>query len=501
MTRALALAALALALACGPRPSSERPRAAPTASPPTDRARAIAPTLAPLVPPRPLPPTGPPPTTTIAVDFDPAADRWHLRWDLGAPAVALRFERVAAIDRAQTWQVGPDLAWSTDRDGVVLRAVDGQARARFTATVATDPRTPSRLPPLHVRFADGGRLIDLGAVAADGELCTDDRCGPILRPRRWELTAPARQLRVGARVGVERLTWDEARDRPRPSYAYAGAEVGAPGPAAIVLLDRGLPTWLATETERLIAAVLPALAARTGLALPAPPVVFVARAAGRSRRIAVRGRAVPGALVLEARGDWRRRRPAALALWRELVVHEALHLWNGQVARRADRRDEWLSEGASTFVAGAELRAAGLLDATRYGRRVVAAANRCAALLDGPLYGDGVDAAYYPCGELLVLAIDRALVGQGGALTLLAGVWGAAAAAERPYATAELWPALTAAGVGADDLAAWRAVVEVGLGADRLATVRGVLARAGVVTTIVRGRRPRLRFVRWTPPV
>lgn len=491
--RAAALAALLIGSCGGPAAVVAPPTAPALIATPIASSSVSAP------PPVSAPPVEP---TVIAVRYRAADDRWELGWELGEPAAALRFERTAAIARAGSWRPGAGLALIDDAHGTALVATDGAPRTRFTAVVATDDRSPTRLPPLHVRFTDGARLIDLGAVAADAELCDADRCGPILRPRRWELASPGRHLRVGDRHAAEALAWDEPRDRPRIGFAYVGAAVGVDGAAATVVGDGGLPRWLAAETEALVAAVVPALAARTGLALPAPPVVYAALTPGRRRGVGVRGRAVPGALVLEAQGDWRRDRIALRRLWRELVVHEALHLWNGQVARRADRKDEWLSEGASTFVAGVELRAAGFLDARRYGQRVVAAANRCARALTGPLYADGADAAYYPCGELILVAIDRANAARGGAMAVLAGLYrDAAATARGSYATIDLWPRLAQSGVAPETIAAWRALVEQGPGPEPRATMQAILAEAGVVTRVVGGRRPRLRFVRWAPPL
>ncbi|MBK9031237.1 MAG: hypothetical protein IPL61_07865 [Myxococcales bacterium] len=487
MTRALG----ALVVAACATPAA--PVTNPTAPPPG--ATLVAAPAAPVA----RPPIAP---TAITIAYLPARDAWSVEWQLGAPAAALRFDRLAAAaPRGALWRAPDALAWRQDGDADVLVAVDGVARTRFTAEFGTDDQSPGRAPPQNLRWTDGSRLVFTGAVGADAEVCVDDRCGPRAGPRAWRLVAADRQLRVGDAVAADELAWTEPVGDRRGTYAYVGGAAAATVDEATVALvvDRGLPRWLAAETARLVPAALADLGARTGVAPTARPLVLVSLRPAGGAGYAVRGRALPDLVQLEAGGrGWRTRTTAGARLWRELVVHELFHLWNGQLARRADRKDEWLSEGASSFVAGLALRDAGLLDARQWGRRVVAVGNRCARALVGPLYGDAAEPAYYDCGELVQAALDRALTGTGGLWPIYRRLFADARA--RPsgaYATADFLALCEAAGADPGTLGRVRALIELGLGADPQATARALLADAGLATTVVPARRGRPARLRW----
>ena len=488
-----ALAAAAIGVAACASPTRTTP-SAPTAS---------APTPAPVVEePEPLPPPPPPRPTAIAIDYDAASDRWRAAWTVDPPTAALRFDRNAASGpRAASWRAAPGLAWRADGDADVLEAVDGVARADFAAEVDTDDRSPSRQPPLHLRFSDGARLLFTGAFGADAELCDDDRCGVRARPRAWRLRAPAHVVVVGAARADDEATWDEPALDRRGTYAYVGRApvITALAGGVEVVADRTLPPWLAAETARLVPEMLSTFAARTGLS-PGAARVLVSQRPGGGRGYAVRGRALTGVVQLEASGTaWRRRDRIATTLWRELVVHELFHLWNGQLALRAERRDEWLSEGASSFVAGRALLDARLLDATRYGRRVVSAANRCARGLVGPLHAEAADASYYDCGEVVQVVLDNVV--PHGLWPIYARLFADAIA--RPsgaYATSDLLALCATAGADPAVLARVTALLDTGLGAAPQVAIRALLVDAGIATTIVPARRGRPARLRFRPP-
>ncbi|MBK7197341.1 MAG: hypothetical protein IPH80_33225 [Myxococcales bacterium] len=494
-----ALAALALT-AC--TASVTRPATAPTSAAASDAAAPPA-IAAPEPPPPPRPPA--PPPTAITVEYLAVADAWAITWTVGRPAAALRFDRALAAPRGAAWRTSAELAWRRDGEDDLLVAVDGQPRQAFTAVVPSDDASPTRLPPVVVRWSDGSRLVFTGAIGGDAAVCVQDRCGPVAGARTWTVRAPGLRVARGLGDAAEQLAWDEADGDRRGGYVYVGrGRVDARGDVAAIV-DRGLPPWLAALTATLVPATVADLTARTGLPLGFTPTVLVSLrpsgGGGGRPGYAVRGRTVTGQVQLEAGGaGWRTRSTARVRLWRELVVHELFHLWNSQVAARADVRDEWLSEGASSFVAGTALVDAGLLDATRWGRRVVAAANRCARSLRGPLYDRAADPSYYDCGEVVHVALDRALAARGGLWPVYARLFADARA--RPsgaYATADFLALCAGAGAAPAIVAAVRAILDRGLGPDPQATLRALLADAGIATTVVPGRRGRPSRLRWQP--
>lgn len=476
MRRAAAAALLVLAASC-------RPAAEPSYPPlPFET---VPPAPAPSTP---APPAPPPPRQDIEVALRAADDAWDVAWTFAVPADGLLFDRRDPAIRHATWTPGPGLRWSLEHGDEVLRPIDGVARARFEVSFATDPDGRRRAAPLNLRWADGGRLLFTGMLGAHALTCAPPpgRCDrrDVGTERIWHFRADdGRGLRALDAHGRGTLAWPEPVGDLRGTYLYAGDQPAIADDRWTRIVDGGLPGWLDAETATRMPALLAAYGERTGQPLAWKPLVLVSRGPGPARIRSVLGRTLPGLIVLEASGAWDRKRRAAQRQWFELVAHEAFHLWNSQVARRADVRDEWWSEGASSFVAGLMAREAGFLDERRYLRRIVRAATGCLRGLRGPLHAEAAEASYYTCGELVHFVVDRR--SPGGAWPLYARLF-ADARTRGSYGTADFL-ALLEPGLAAelDEL------LERGLGDDPAARVQALLASAGVKTRIVPARKRR----------
>jgi predicted metalloprotease with PDZ domain len=210
----------------------------------------------------------------------------------------------------------------------------------------------------------------------------------------------------------------------------------------------------------------------------------VSRGVGARNRRAVRGRTLLALMQLEASGAWDRKTAAAQRQWFELLAHESFHFWNSQVARRTDVKDEWWSEGASSYVAGLALRDAGLLDERRYRRRILRTANACLATLHGPLHDEGAEASYYTCGELVHLVVDRRV--PGGIFPIYATLF-AGAKTRGTYSTEDFVALLGDAALAADV----QQIMARGLGDDPAAFLQRLLASARIATRVAPARRHR----------
>jgi hypothetical protein len=448
----------------------------------------------------PMPAIGPAPQR-IDVDFHPATDTWDVRWTFATPTAAIVFDRAAALVRSESWRPATGLTWSVDDEGDEVLVAEDPARAEFAVQFDTDDRSASRIPAQNLAWTDGARLLFTGALGAYAAQCDDHGCTrrDPQQQRQWRLrTDGGRLVRVLTTAARGELVWDEPIGDRRGTYALFGDHVVTDGGGASLVFDGGMPTWLVTATHTRLPIILGEFADSTGLPLGFTPLYVVSKSGAGRSGWSVRGRTLPGMIQVEAIGrGWRRRTAAAERLWFELLIHESFHLWNSQVARRADTRDEWWSEGASSFVAGAVLRRAGLLDSKHYAWRLVSAGNRCAASLRGPLYDDDADRSFYACGELVQFALDRALRQSGGVMPIYRQLF--AAAHDSTYGTEDFLRLCAAAGVEPGLLVRIRALLDHGLGPAPLATVAALLAGAGLETRVVaaRGHRPaRLRFVR-----
>lgn len=431
------------------------------------------------------------PSQTIDIRYDRAADAWDVTWTFAEPTLGLVFDRRKPRFRTATWTAAPGAHWAIEGDAETLRADDETARTTFAVRFATDDASRQRAMPLNLRWRDGGRLLFTGSLGGHALVCGPTACTrrDVGTERIWQISA-AGELRILATTGRDTLTWHEPMGELRGTYLYVGARTATDVAEVTTLVDRGVPAWLAAATQRDLPPLLASYAARTGVALPFRPLVLISRGPSTARRRrGVRGSALPGLVQLEANGGgWDRDGRAARRQWFELVAHEAFHLWNSQLARRAEVRDEWWSEGASSYVAGRALRDAGYLDARRYQRRMLRAANACLRSLRGPLLDEAAEASYYTCGELVHFVVDRRV--SGGVWPIYAALF-AGAQVQGTYATADFVALLGDAALVAD----LEQILGRGLGDQPARFVQRLLAGAGLATRIDARRHRPVRLV------
>jgi len=96
-----------------------------------------------------------------------------------------------------------------------------------------------------------------------------------------------------------------------------------------------------------------------------------------------------------------------------LMVHEAVHLWNGGVVSNADVLDSWMHEGSADLLSWFSLLEQGLIDQEYLQGRMSLAFNQCASDLEnGPLVealSRGRYNTHYGCGALMQLVVGHAV--------------------------------------------------------------------------------------------
>ncbi|MCC6526491.1 MAG: hypothetical protein IT373_27835 [Polyangiaceae bacterium] len=424
-----------------------------------------------------------PAARSIDVAYEAATDSWRATWAFAEPTPGILFDRRSPSNRHEAWKPEPGLHWVMDHGSERLSPDDGAPRTEFTVTFPTDDDSHGRAPPLNLRFSNGDRLLFTSQLGVHALTCVGDRCDrrDVGEPRGWRFhTDAARGLRVLASSAKGELAWDEPRGDLRGTYLYVGDLPPVDAGAFSLLLDPGLPEWLRRDTERLLPELVAFHAREVGIQLDLRPFVFASRG-DASPSWQLRGRTLPALIQLEAKGvDWNEAGPQLARVWFEFLAHETFHLWNAQLARRAeDARNEWLSEGSAIYVAGLALRHAKLLDDAAFDARILRASNGCLATLKGPLFDAAADASYYDCGEMVEFVIDRHLAGKGGVLGLLAATF-ELARGRGTYATSDYLTLLEQRATDAAVVADVRAVLDTGLGADPPGFVARVLGRAGL---------------------
>ncbi|MBK6517070.1 MAG: hypothetical protein IPM79_20540 [Polyangiaceae bacterium] len=474
--RLSSFAILGAALGCGhdgrTTAASELPSSAASIA-----AASHEPSAAPVTP-------APSPPIHVLVEELPAEDAWRVTWTFQAPTPGLIFDRRRPAFRAGSWQPGPGLKWVKQAEHELLKTQDGSAAPSFSATFRSDDGDKERAPPLNVRFTDGTRLLFTAHLGAHAIECKAERCERrgLGDARHWTFkTSPDRSLRVLDETAQGSLAWAEPKGDLRGTYVVAGQPKAKLTDSATLLVDAGLPPWLAQRTEQQLPELLELYASKTGLTLDFKPLVLLSRSRADEADSGFRGRTLPGLVQLEALGKaWSTESADLSRRWLEFLAHESFHFYNSQLARgTGETKDEWISEGSSMYVAGLALSHVGVLDADALAARYVKAANDCLLTLKGPLRSEQAEAAFYPCGELVQLAADKALAPSGGIFPFYRALF--EDARERgSFGTKHFVALLSERAKDPKLLSDLDALLEVGLGADPQAIVERLLAKGGV---------------------
>ncbi len=178
-----------------------------------------------------------------------------------------------------------------------------------------------------------------------------------------------------------------------------------------LIVDPGLPPWVAEEVRQFARAVLARYADWLGPRPGSRPTVMVSWAGPRPGLTSMGGSVLPGLVVATFEGDGvLRRSPSLLSSARTFIAHEAAHFWFGQTVRYERSADAWITEGGADLLAFRAMAAAepgyspaadlqqALDDCVRLsaGRGVASAQER------------GEHRAYYACGAIFGLAAEAA---------------------------------------------------------------------------------------------
>lgn len=342
---------------------------------------------------------------------------WRVTYGFGRPVVRLRFERPAGFFREEHWRVlTPGFVLAREGDLQVVRTEAGRAADSLTLELAVHTAPLAREYESFLAFSDGSLAVYTGHL--NGMAFTES--GDSVRIRDFVLSAAGGDHVVvpGASPAAS-LAWTDAPGQG--TYAYFGSGVPAETPDMMLLMDRGLPDWLARTAEAAIPAFFRIYAERIGVDVPARPLVLLGRDPSPAPGLNSGGGVLPGLIQLMVQGDaWTERSPRAATQALHFIAHEAAHVWNGDYARSADPAESWMHEGGADAFADRALLASGLIDREEFDTRATRAANLCSAELGGRALRSaarGAPAVSYACGNVMALWTEAALrTASGGDL-------------------------------------------------------------------------------------
>lgn len=278
-------------------------------------------------------------------------DRWRVAYTLPQPATSVTFARDRATFRGQRWTIAgaPGARWTTKGD---QEAIEFAAPvSRFTLELASDFESKIKDYSLHLAFTDGSRLMYTGHFLLEG------------MQHRFSFRSNREVRTPGGEEG----------------YVYFGSIAPVQTERMTLVVDPGLPPWMAKQLTERVPPVFDYFATQTKTELGFRPLVYVSYGETASSGMSFKGGVVGrGVQVSITGGGWAAESAAASRMWFNRMAHEVFHLWeSGRF--HGDDGTEWLSEASAEYAALLASRHGGQVDDAGMHRMIVESANECIA--------------------------------------------------------------------------------------------------------------------------
>jgi hypothetical protein len=354
-------------------------------------------------------------------------DAWEVHYRLPEPVTAVGFQRGSYEFRQSNWAVASPAGVQLKRveGGDFLWSASGGTFQEVTLRLKTYFRRPEKDYQVFIPYTDGGMLLYTGQLDLFPLECgTDTACDlehatPAEHPFEIRYTfvpRPGEHLILLGDFSKGRTEWVSSGDG---TYVYFGTATPIQSEHVTAIVDPGLPKWLSSRVEILIPKLFALYSERLGTKLNFKPIVFVSYGEIEPRR-SVKGGTLKGLVQLDFRLPRRYQAEPDPDLSVEVayfIAHEAAHLWNGQMFRRAPRAGSWLHEGGADALAWRALLAQGIIDLGRFWREQSRNVSSCLLGLEGQPLKDssrpGRFNNHYSCGATINLLAEAALRSSG----------------------------------------------------------------------------------------
>ncbi|HEX8152586.1 MAG TPA: hypothetical protein VF698_05645 [Thermoanaerobaculia bacterium] len=315
-----------------------------------------------------------------------ATDSWRATYTFPRPLTEVTFARDVWAPLRDGWKVvePAGATWRYDADKSETLVLPAPAR-RVVIEFPTMARDLEKDYNVNLTFTDGSRLLYTGHLRVAG-----------FDARFTFRTDADRDIRVLDQHGRGSLPWRSNDD----TYVYFGAIQPVAHERMTLIVDPGLPPWIARQMRELAPKQLDYFAARVGEPLKFKPLVLLSYVGDRSSGYSFKGGTLPGLVQIAIDGkEWTTETPLGAELWYSRLAHEIFHLWNGQQFPHADTA-EWLSEASADTAALRAMLDNRVIDEARFETLVVEAANECIIRLQGKPVLQAQPRTYYACGVL-----------------------------------------------------------------------------------------------------
>lgn len=378
---------------------------------------------------------------------------WRVTYELAEPASSLCFARPGGFYRERVWTIDTP-GWRFEREGEEQRLVGEGPATRIELSFPVFTEHLPKEYELFREFTDGSVALYTGHlyVAPDVATCADAEAFV----ERVALVPDADEnIVVQGRVHKGPTTWEDPGNGG--TYVYFGRIEPLEREAITAIVDPGAPGWLVETMHARLPELFSHYAERFGEELPWKPFVLFDFIDSNRPGLSSGGGTLTGLVQLSSEGEgWHEQEAITTELMLNLLAHESVHLWNGQLHRGEPSSDAWMHEGSADAFANLMLRRMGAVDDERLAERRSLALNGCArelrlGALDQAASRGRYD-AYYDCGEMIALASVAAL-GDPGDDERLFDIWRRLFEAGERYTREDYFESVGALGGSADFVA------------------------------------------------
>jgi hypothetical protein len=298
----------------------------------------------------------------VDVEERPATHHWRVRYDLPLPVSVIEFPETRKAFRRGAWTIvepaGARWEIRGDHDAIVFASPSSRVIVEF----ADDFSEREKDYLLNVVFTDGGRLLYTGHLRI-GDAHHD-----------WHFhSSRDRTIRILDRSGTDSLAWASSSD----TFVYFGSIQPVSTPRMTLIVDPGLPPWIAKQLRERVPPMFDYFAAKMKTDLGFRPLVLLSYGGAGSSGFSFKGSTLRGLVQLDVRGTgWSKESSEGSEEWFRHVAHEVFHLWESQRFVKDDRA-EWLGEASAEYASVMAFRELGGGEEQTIHRRVVEAANEC----------------------------------------------------------------------------------------------------------------------------
>jgi hypothetical protein len=305
-----------------------------------------------------------PPSNAVRIDVEeqPATRHWRVHYEFPRPVSEVAFPNTRRPFRSNRWTIvePAGAAWKSfaDHDTIVFR----DAATQTTIEFADDFSAREKDYLLNVVFTDGSRLLYTGHLRVSDE------------PHIWRFhTAANRTIRTPDRSATGSLACSSTEE----TYVYFGSIAPVSTPRMTLIVDPGLPPWIAKQLRERVPPMFDYFATKMKTDLGFRPLVLLSYGGAESSGYSFKGGTVRGLIQLDVSGSgWTKESAEGAEEWYRHVAHEVFHLWESQRFVKDDRA-EWLGESTAEYASMMAFHDLGGGDSRTIHRRVVEAANDC----------------------------------------------------------------------------------------------------------------------------